>query len=196
MLGPLLVLAALAGALGARTALPLAALGLAGCPAAPGSSSGTGPASPAAPQSATPAVVFTDSDFADLSGIQLGQRWVYELDGGALELVRTVRELSRAEVVYTEYTVRRIPGLAPEAVGHDRLHVWGWSPTRQGERPFEGAALEPYAIPAGPLELSGVVVGQAGDQVLMRVVGGRPAFPGELRVERGGRVIRRLVRID
>ncbi len=199
-LAPLLLVAALAASFGARVALPLAALGLAGCPEKPGGTANPASSSTSALPSATPAFVSTERDRADLSGIERGQRWVYELDGGALELVLTVREVSKAngQVDFAESTIRTVPGYPQEAVGHYRLQLWEWMPTRADERPYEGLPLVTHAVVtrAGAQELTGVVFTQGADKVLTRVVDGRPVFPGELRLERGGRVVRRLVRIE
>lgn len=198
LVGSLVVVAAVAGSLGGRAALPLAALGLAGCPATPGDTAAAGTPSTAALPSAAPAFVPSTADLPDLTGVERGQRWVYELDGGALELVLAVRELGPGQVDFSESTIRTVPGLPQEAVGHYRLQLWEWWPTRAGERPYAGLPTEAHAVAtrAGPQELTGVWFVQGGDKVLTRVVDGRPVFPGELRVERGGRVVRRLVRIE
>lgn len=200
LVAPLLLVAALAGSFGARVALPLAALGLAGCPPKPGEAAALASTSTSAAPSAAPAWVPSTADLADLSGIERGQRWVYELDGGALELVLAVREVSSAtgQVDFSESTVRTVPGYPQEAVGHGRLLLWEWLPTRPGERPYAGLPLvtHPVVSRGATQELTGVVVAQGGDEALTRVVDGRPVFPGELRLVRGGRVVRRLVRIE
>lgn len=201
LVAPLLLVAALAGSFGARVALPLAALGLAGCPPKPGETAAPASTSTSAAPSAAPAWVPSTADLADLSGIERGQRWVYELDGGALELVLAVREVSSAagQVDFSESTVRTVAGYPKEAVGHDRFARWEWLPTAPGERPYAGLPLvtHPVVTRSGETrELTGVVVPRGSDEALMSVVDGRPVFPGELRLVRGGRVVRRLVRID
>ncbi len=200
LVAPLLLVAALAGSLGARVALPLAALGLTGCPPTPGGTANPASASTSTLPSATPAFESSEADRADLSGVEKNQRWAYELDGGALELVLTVHEVARDRgiVEFAASTIRTVPGYPQEAVGHYRLQRWEWMPTRADERPYRGLPLVTHSVVtrSGTQELTGVEFMQGGDKVLTRVVDGRPVFPGELRLERGGRVVRRLVRIE
>lgn len=177
---------------------PLGALLLAGCPPGGGpgvagvDSSGTAGAGSAA----TAAAITSAYRGPDLSYVRAGQRWIYRLQGGAVELVLTVRDVSPG---WVRYDVRAVldAGGAKQSTGMGQPLEHRWTASTQPRRLPE---VRDRVVVPGPGEgqtvLDCAVVERDGLRTWSAVVGAEPAFPPEVRVLRGDVVERELVRVE
>lgn len=177
---------------------PLVALLHVGCPSGGGGGAAVGSGSTAGAGSAGAAAAVTSEHHGpDLSYVKAGQRWIYELRGGAVELVLTITSVGPGRVSYDVRSVLVADGARQSSgPGQPLEHRWTAS-----EKPRRLPAASERVVVRGPGEgrtttLECAIEEADGVRRWSAVAGAEPAFPPEVRVVRGGVVERELVRIE
>lgn len=141
---------------------------------------------------------------ADLAHVKVGQRWVYSLQGGQMEMVWQVKAID-AKAGRVQYTtqVHMDMGQGKQPIGDPQDQEWVFSPMAQGPGPaVPGVEVEQKRrrMKVGALELDCMVVHSEVSgttaETWIPMAGDHPTFPGLARSASNGAVVMELVRVE